>query len=225
MDPARAPARLVVLLTVLVSGMAVTIVSANEIFFSEYVEGSEGLGVWNKALEIYNPTAAVVNAWVEEIRIDIHHDGSPTPTGAISYGNGSNFLLNPGDTFVLVQITADSTFINRADDTVLLLSDVDGNDALVLRRGGVIVDVIGQIGFDPGPAGWGSGETTTANHTLRRKPFACDGDVDGSDLFNPESEWDGFPIDTFDGLGSHINDCQPNPTQATTWGGVKALHR
>jgi Ca2+-binding RTX toxin-like protein len=29
------------------------------------------------------------------------------------------------------------------------------------------------------------------------------GDSDGSDAFDPAAQWDGFPIDSFDGLGSH----------------------
>jgi hypothetical protein len=38
----------------------------------------------------------------------------------------------------------------------------------VLREGTTIVDVIGQIGFDPGTE-WGSGLVSTADNTLRRK--------------------------------------------------------
>ena len=29
------------------------------------------------------------------------------------------------------------------------------------------------------------------------------GDANGSDLFDPAVEWDGFAIDTFHGLGAH----------------------
>ncbi len=81
----------------------------------------------------------------------------------------------------------------------------NGNDAVALRHGGTIVDVIGQIGVDPGAA-WGSGDTLTADHTLRRKPSVQGGDTDGTNAFDPSPEWLGLPVDTFDGLGQHAVD-------------------
>ena len=45
----------------------------------------------------------------------------------------------------------------------------NGDDAVVLRRGSTILDVIGQVGLDPGSE-WGSGLTSTADNTIRRKP-------------------------------------------------------
>ena len=62
--------------------------------------------------------------------------------------------------------------------------------------------MIGQIGFDPGTE-WGTGLTSTADNTLRRKATVSGGDTNGSDVFDPAIEWDGFATDTFDGLGSH----------------------
>ena len=62
--------------------------------------------------------------------------------------------------------------------------------------------MIGQIGFDPGTE-WGTGLTSTADNTLRRKASVEAGDANGSDAFDPSVEWDGFAVDTFDGLGTH----------------------
>jgi Ca2+-binding RTX toxin-like protein len=77
-----------------------------------------------------------------------------------------------------------------------------GNDAVALRKAGVVIDVIGQIGVDP-VTEWGSGDASTADNTLRRRPAVEAGDPEGSDLFDPAVQWTGHPIDTFDGLGSH----------------------
>jgi hypothetical protein len=77
-----------------------------------------------------------------------------------------------------------------------------GNDAVALRRAGVVIDVIGQVGVDPG-AEWGSGDASTADNTLRRRPAIESGDPDGSDPFDPALGWTGHPIDAFDGLGTH----------------------
>lgn len=72
---------------------------------------------------------------------------------------------------------------------------------MALTHSGVAIDIIGQIGLDPGQE-WGSGLTSTRDHTLRRKASVTAGDTDGTDTFDPSVEWDGFPVDTFDGLGS-----------------------
>ena len=70
----------------------------------------------------------------------------------------------------------------------------NGDDAVVLRQGGAagtIVDVIGEIGTDPGTE-WGSGLTSTADNTLRRQATVTGGDINGTDAFDPATEWDGF---------------------------------
>src|SRR5690606_18929120 len=87
----------------------------------------------------------------------------------------------------------------------------NGDDAIVLLKGDTVLDVMGQIGFDPGSQ-WGSGLASTADNTLRRKPGICAGDTDGSDEFDPALEWDGFATDTFDSLGSHTTTCSGGDT-------------
>ena len=58
----------------------------------------------------------------------------------------------------------------------------NGDDAVQLRKGTAVVDAIGQIGFDPGSE-WGTGLTSTADNTLRRKAAVCAGDTNGGDVF------------------------------------------
>jgi predicted extracellular nuclease len=65
-----------------------------------------------------------------------------------------------------------------------------------------VIDSIGQIGVDPGTE-WGTGLTSTADNTLRRKASVEAGDPNTGDAFDPAVEWDGFATDTFDGLGAH----------------------
>ena len=78
----------------------------------------------------------------------------------------------------------------------------NGDDAVVLRKGTTVIDVIGQIGVDPGTE-WGTGLTSTADNTLRRKVTIAPATPNGSDAFDPSLEWEGFATDTFGGLGSH----------------------
>jgi hypothetical protein len=48
---------------------------------------------------------------------------------------------------------------------------------------------------------------STLDQTLRRKAAIKVGDVTIDDAFDPSTEWDAYPINTFSGLGSHTNDC------------------
>ena len=62
----------------------------------------------------------------------------------------------------------------------------NGDDAIVLRKGGAggeIVDVIGQVGHDPGSE-WGTGLVSTADNTVRRKVAVCAGDTNPADAFD-----------------------------------------
>ena len=70
------------------------------------------------------------------------------------------------------------------------------------------LDIIGQIGFDPGTE-WGTGNLSTNDNTIRRKSDICYGDSDGSNPFDL-SGYTGFPNGTTGGLGSHSATCNGN---------------
>ena len=92
---------------------------------------------------------------------------------------------------------------------------MNGNDAMVLTKNGVIIDVIGRVGEDPASGAWtddaASGFTMgswwTAQHTLIRKNTVLYGDDNGLDLFNPSLEWDSLVVGSWNDLGTHTCDC------------------
>lgn len=110
-----------------------------------------------------------------------------------------------GDVYVLAQASANAAILAQADQTNGA-GWFNGDDAVVLLKGATVLDVIGQIGFDPGSQ-WGSDLTSTADNTLLRKADICAGDIDGSTVFDPALEWDGYATDAFDGLGMHTANC------------------
>ena len=164
-----------------------------ELFFSEYIEGTGS----NQALEIYNGTGAAINLGAGAYNVQMFFDGS-TSAGLTIDLTGT---AASGDVFVLARASADAAILDQADQINGAVW-FDGNDAVVLRRGTTIIDVIGQIGFDPGSR-WGNGIFGTADSTLRRKDHVEAGDTDGSNRFVPASQWHWSEVDTFDGLGSH----------------------
>ena len=167
--------------------------AAGDLFISEYVEGSGN----NKAIELYNPSSSSVNLSTAGYVLEIYANGGSTPASINLTGT-----VAPGATFVIKNSSASAGI--TAQQTSGSLS-FNGNDAIALKKGSAVVDVFGQIGFNPGTA-WGSGDTSTLDKTLRRKSGVLVGDTTGSDAFDPALEWVGFPIDTFAGLGSHTVD-------------------
>ncbi|MDX2034077.1 MAG: ExeM/NucH family extracellular endonuclease [Blastocatellia bacterium] len=174
--------------------------AATELFFSEYIEGSSN----NKALEIYNGTGAAVNLATGSYQIEMYFNGSMTAGLTIPLTG----TVAAGDVYVVAQGSANATIQAQADQTNSS-GWFNGDDAVVLRKGGAggtIVDVIGQIGTDPGSE-WGTGVLSTADNTIRRLASVCQGDAVGSNAFDPSTEWEGFANDTFGGLGSHTANC------------------
>lgn len=167
------------------------------LFFSEYIEGTSN----NKALEIYNGTGSAVDLAAGGYNIQTFFNGSASAGLTINLtGNVAS-----GDVYVVAHSSANATILAQADQTNGA-GWYNGNDAVVLRKGTIILDAIGQIGFNPGTE-WGTGLTSTANNTLRRKSSICSGDVNANDVFDPAVEWNGYATDTFDGLGTHTANC------------------
>lgn len=166
------------------------------VYFSKYVEGSNN----NKALEIYNATSSSIDLSLEEYKVLIYFNGNTNPTTTINL----NGILAPGETFVLAQNTSNSTLLAYANQTSSL-NWFNGNDAVVLTKNGDVLDRIGQVGNNPGNE-WGKGMVTTMDKTLVRKSFVSEGDKNTTSLFFPEIQWESYPIDTFNVLGTHISE-------------------
>ena len=164
-----------------------------ELFLSEYIEGTGN----NQALEIYNGTGSDIDLASDQYNVQRFFDGSPAAGLTINL----NGAVADGAVFVLAQASAATAILASANQTN---SDewFNGDDAVVLRKGATIIDVIGRIGFDPGSQ-WGSGIISTADNTLRRKGHIDAGDTDGIDAFIPSREWHGYAVNSFDGLGGH----------------------
>jgi predicted extracellular nuclease len=180
---------------------------------SEYVEGSGN----NQALELFNGTGAEIN--LQNYFMRLYSNGSTSASSTLYWVEET--ILPAGETYVVVNSAASVGLKNYADRTDTFTA-FDGNDTLVLyeitTEGEIIRDSFGRLGYAP-PNGWGSGDTSTVDHTLVRKETICQGDSITVDEFNPALEYNGFAIDTFTNLGSHTMICGPGdqaPTVAST---------
>lgn len=164
-----------------------------ELFFSEYVEGSSN----NKALEIYNPTADTIDLSIYKVKL--------YPNGAVSPGSTLSLTgsIAPGAKLVLYNSLTAAARISEIQGVKLAASGVtnfNGDDAVTLEKNGVTIDAIGQVGRQQV---WSSGSVSTLDRTIRRKAGIIHGSIPPAypAVWDIASEWDGYPIDTFTGLG------------------------
>ena len=159
------------------------------LLFSEYVEGSGSF----KALEIY----ALEASSLEGCELQTYSNGKFEPSRVALHGQ-----LGRGEVQVLCSsslATAQPSICDRSTNL-----NFNGDDALALSCGGHVLDVIGQIGVDPGDS-WGVG--ATLDHTLRRRCDVVLGRSDGSTPFEIDAEWLTLGADTFSELG--VRNCTP----------------
>ena len=150
-------------------------------------------------MEIYNGTGAAVDLAGGGYMLELYSNGSPTVSQSVALSG----TLADGDVYVIAHASADPAILAQADATSSAVINFNGDDAVVLRKNGVVVDAFGQIGFDPGSEWAGGG----ADDTLRRAETVCAGDTNANDAFDASFEWVVFGLNIFDGLGSHTANC------------------
>ncbi|CAL2093314.1 conserved protein of unknown function precursor containing a T9SS type A C-terminal secretion signal. Putative extracellular ribonuclease [Tenacibaculum sp. 190524A02b] len=151
--------------------------SSQELFFSEYIEGSS----YNKAIEIANTSGSSINLSGYSIKKQTNGSGGWSSTYNL---NGS---LNNGDVFVIAHSSASSAILNVADVTTGNgIVTFNGNDAIGLFKNNVLIDIIGVFN---------SSNTFGANVTLQRNTTS-------PNITYTISEWNVFDVNTFSGLGT-----------------------
>lgn len=214
--------------------LSVIIIAANQaanaqctdIFISEYVEGSGN----DKAIEFYNPTANAIDLGAGDYEIQRWSNGANNASsGGATKLTG---VIQPYSTYVLVngQTTVENggnspavtpalqAMADQLDHAYPAPTYFNGNDALVLLKSNntIVVDVFGKPGEDPGVA-WSDANNRwwTKDHTLIRKAEVKKG-VSVSEITAPgfefvvEMEYDSLPKNTWDRLGAHACECDPN---------------
>ncbi|MFK7802114.1 MAG: ExeM/NucH family extracellular endonuclease [Anaerolineae bacterium] len=179
---------------------------ASDLIISEYGEGSSN----NKYIEIYNGTGATVDLSAYKIwRIS---NGGTWPEAMLDLSGN----LADEETLIVYNPSADPTIL--AAGTLQISSGVinhNGDDALGLVKDGVLIDVVGTDGPDPG-TGWDVAGTTngTTNHTLVRKASVCDPNTDwtaSAGTSVSDSEWVVLNSNDWSNIGTHTLSCTPAP--------------
>jgi hypothetical protein len=198
--------RYFLLLTILMS--LYSFGQATDLYFSKYGEGSSN----NKFLEIYNGTGTAVD--LSNYSIELYANGAATASNTQTFTAGT--MIAAGDVYVLRNSGAALTAILNASDISSTVCNFNGDDAVALKKLGAVLDVIGQIGTDPGSS-WPVAGTTvgTVDHTLIRKLSICSPNAVNLSSFGTDatnSEWIVYAVDGELGqLGSYAG-CSSTPS-------------
>ena len=204
--------------------------ACNEIFISEVLEGSGN----NKGIEFFNPTNSPID--LSTYRIQRYMNGElsandETQLAGVIPAKGTWVLINGQTEDVPLGGGAVSpavdpemlAYADQLDSPYPAPTFANGDDALVLIKDSLIVDIFGKPGEDPGAA-WtddaangfvdvGGGATwMTRDKTLRRKFDVTSGVTSIPLVFDTSLEWDTLPNNTWDGLGQHACLCGTTST-------------
>ncbi|MBM71256.1 MAG: hypothetical protein CL847_00535 [Crocinitomicaceae bacterium] len=182
-----------------VSALEVTVLQCgdaglcDDLIISEYVEGDSH----NKAIEIHNPSSITIN--LEPYSVEVYNNGATDPTQQLELEG----QLLPGEVFVIGNSQA-TPLIQNLSTTLSQVTWYNGNDAIVLLKNSEPIDIMGIIGEDPGQPWTVTSGGAMAEFTLVRKPNIGHGTTDWAEGM---TQWDSYPQDTFDFLGSHTATC------------------
>ncbi|MGB1205210.1 MAG: endonuclease [Chitinophagales bacterium] len=168
-----------------------------ELIISEYFEGSS----YNKAVELTNMTNETVD--LESYTLHKQTNGS----GSWSSGLDLSGEILAGESFVIALNSAAPQLLDLADfisnNTAL---NFNGNDPIALAKDGTLIDIVGDFGAGKNTF-FGKDKTLVRKASINSPNSAFD-----------ENEWDSYPKNTIDYLGTHIfgsakNIKKPNALQ------------
>ncbi len=157
-----------------------------ELFISEYIEGSSSSNHRNNYIELYNPSNDTINLSSYKL---LKFTGSNLVASELElFGS-----LVPFETF-LIEDSKETLNIEADLSTNNSVMDFNGDDKIALEKAGNIIDLIGQIG---------ESDVFAKDLCLRRKS-----QIQGPNNQYEYSEWDVYNLDNTEDLNFHASQCE-----------------
>lgn len=202
------------MLGVVFVGLGVFVVTNNvqsqSLFISQYIETNSG--TTPKGIEVYNSSGADIVFSVSN-NLQIFQGTNGAACAAIALTNTTSGTLRAGETWVIG--TLDLTTYASTNGTAIsgittYTFTFNGDDALQLYLGGVLMDVFGTCGSDPGSAWLGSG-VSTADQNIQTTAGICFGTT--TSWTDPSLRFELVDAGSvMTGFGNAPNSCSGLPT-------------
>ncbi|RMF00624.1 MAG: lamin tail domain-containing protein, partial [Bacteroidetes bacterium] len=151
---------------------SVSLAFSQTIIISQYTETNSGSSP--KGIELWNPTTTDIDFSVTQLDIEQGTNGG-TPSNVFSLNTGT---LAAGEVLVVgtsdMDVSANCECCSYAEEPF----QFNGDDALIIKLNGVITDVFGSPGSDPGSS-WSGGGIETRNDNIQLQSGITTGDTDG----------------------------------------------
>lgn len=175
----------------------------SDVIISQYIETTSG--TTPKGIEIMNVSGAdIIFSTVNNLEIFQGTNGGLC-TSRVNIESGTLAVGEVwviGTTDLVTYAIANGTNLSGTTDEPFAFN---GDDALMVELGGVVQDMFGVCGSDPGTA-WTGGGVSTANNNLQIQSGICDGDTDG--WTDPSTRFDQIAAgDTMTGFGTASHTC------------------
>ena len=195
------------------------------LFVSEIAEGSSN----NKYIELYNPTSSTV--FLDQYTFANCNNGCDTPDASYvteqfdywTFTFPAGATVAPNSTYIVAHPSADAIIQAVADMTYSYMSNGDDTWGLaeIVGADTVMIDLIGEIGPDPGSGFFVSGiADATKDHTLVRKADVNAGNMgmwlasagtnefDGEWIVYDQNDWTNIAAHVFtSGCAADTNGC------------------
>ncbi|WP_138432347.1 lamin tail domain-containing protein [Winogradskyella algicola] len=179
----------------------------SDVVISQYIETNSG--TTPKGIEIFNISGAPIDFAVNNLEIFQGTNGAAC-NSLINVTSGTlaaDEVWVIGTSNLTSYATTNGTDLSGTTDYAFAFN---GDDALRVELGGIVQDMFGICGADPGAA-WTGGGVSTANNNLQIQNGICDGDTDG--WTDPSSRFDQIADgSTMTGFGNAPASCSTTNT-------------
>ncbi len=174
---------------------------ANDLFFSEYMEGSSN----NKYVEIYNGTRDAVS--LEDYQVKLFANGATSATNTLDLTG----TLPHDEVIIIYNSSIEASILSIINahgyKVASSVANFNGDDAVGLYLNNVLIDQIGIVGgARPVPAWTGTGANGSAFSTLDRTLVRSSSVYQGNTTYlwtGSTTEWTAYSQDTSTYLADH----------------------
>ncbi|MEX1193208.1 MAG: hypothetical protein WEA99_14655 [Brumimicrobium sp.] len=178
---------------------------------SQYIETNSGTDP--KGIEVFNYSGTAID--FSATPLNVHQGTNGGGCNNIAGASVTSGILQPGEVWVIgtsdltAEATTNGTNLSGTTDYGFAFN---GDDALQIYLDGVLMDVFGTCGSDPG-ASWSGGGVSTANQNIQILNGICTGTT--SNWTDPSLRFETVssdPVNDLDGFGDAPN-CSTNSIQ------------
>lgn len=163
----KRPMNLWSMLMVVIAAFAMTFTANAQVIISQYIEAP--FGSFPKGIELWNTSGSQIDFTVQPLQVNVYFNGNTSSGATFNLNTGK---LNAGEVIVVGTLPLGDylTSLGYASKYYNFNFTFNGDDAIEVKLGGTVTDVLGTIGVDPGFSWSGANGVSTQDQNIQIKP-------------------------------------------------------